>query len=361
MRFQGMDVQLSLLLDGNTDMRNKICSIGTLCLFLILLASLAGCSSGYRERSAKRLPEGWEERSFTHEGLIRWYRIYTPDPLPEDPPLVLFLHGGTLSMRSLFSPLADSSATWFRIAEEEGVVLVVPNGVDPETGDTYGDNQVWNDLRPDQAEGQSEVDDVGFLLHLLDQLCAEIPIDQDRIFVTGASNGGMMTYRLLIEAPERFAAGAVYIANLPLLPYPLPDPEQPVPILIANGTEDPLMPYDGGVVANNRGEVISTRETVDWWIEANQANPMGLITRDLPDLDNNDGCRIHESIYPADQDGAPVWLYEVEGGGHTLPGLTGGGIFQRLAVSLLGPVCKDADGVLLAWDFFNEVSTTKTP
>lgn len=356
-----MDAQLSLPLDGNTDMRKWNISIGALSLFLILLASLVGCSPAYRERSAARLPEGWEERSFDHEGLIRWYRIYTPDPLPEDPPLVLFLHGGTLSMRSLFSPLADSSATWFRIAEEKGVVLVVPNGVNPDTGDTYGDDQVWNDLRPDLAEGQSEVDDVGFLMNLLNQITGELHVDRDRIFVTGASNGGMMTYRLLIEAPERFAAGAVYIANLPLLPGPLPLPKYPTPIMIANGTEDPLMPYDGGVVAKNRGEVISTRETVDWWIKANQANSEELVARDLPDLDSDDGCRIHEYIYPASQDGAPVWLYEVEGGGHTLPVLSGGGIFHRLAVSLFGPVCKDADGVLLAWDFFNEVSTKNTP
>ena len=328
---------------------------------LILLAALPGCGSSYRVRSAQRLPENWEERSLVHDDLVRWYRVYIPDPLPENSSLVLYLHGGTLSMRSLFSPLVDSSSTWFRIAQEEGIVLLVPNGVNPKTGDTYSDDQVWNDLRPDGAQGQSEVDDVEFLLALLDQLSGELPIDPDRIYVTGASNGGMMTYRLLIEAPERFAAGAVYIANLPLLPDPYPKPTNPTPIMIANGTADPLMPYNGGLVAKDRGEVISTPATLEWWLEANQADQQGLVTRELPDLDPEDGCRIYEYRYPASQDGAPVWLYRMEGGGHTLPGTASGGVFQGLAARLLGPVCQDADGVLLAWNFFNQVSAANSP
>lgn len=264
-------------------------------------------------------------------------------------------------MRSLFSPLADSSATWFRIAEEEGVVLVVPNGVNPKTGDTYGDDQVWNDLRPDQAEGQSQVDDVGFLLNLLDQLGTELSIDPDRIYVTGASNGGMMTYRLLIEKPERFAAGAAYIANLPVLPIPLPKPEHPVPILIANGTEDLLMPYEGGVVARGRGEVISTKETVDWWIDGNGADRGEMVSRELPDINKEDNCRIYEEFYPASEGGAPVVFYRMDGGGHTLPGLSSEGMVQRLLLKLLGPVCQDVDGVLLAWDFYSEVSPSRIP
>ena len=264
-------------------------------------------------------------------------------------------------MRSLFSPLADSSATWFRIAEDEGVVLVVPNGVDPKTGDTYGDDQVWNDLRPSEAEGQSQVDDVGFILALLDKIMMEMSIDQDRIFVTGASNGGMMTYRLLIEAPERFSAGAAFIANLPVLDAPLPVPPHPVPILIGNGTEDLLMPYDGGLVVKERGKVISTEETVAWWVAANQADQEGAVSRILPDINKEDGCRIHETIYPAGQDGALVRFYRMEGGGHTLPGIVSGGWLKRAIIGLLGPVCQDADGVLLVWDFFREVSASTDP
>ncbi len=107
-------------------------------------------------------------------------------------------------MRSIFSPLSDSTSTWLRIAEQEGIVLVVPNGVNAETGDTYGNDQNWNDLRSDTAAGQHVVDDVGFLLALLERVVSELELDQPRVFVTGASNGGMMTFRMLLEAPEPF-------------------------------------------------------------------------------------------------------------------------------------------------------------
>lgn len=327
-------------------------------IFVLLLAVLSGCSES---RSAQRLPQGWQEKSLIHAGLTRWYRVYSPDPMPENAPLVLYLHGGTLSMRSLFSPLADSSATWFRIAEEQGVVLLVPNGVNPKTGDSYGNDQNWNDLRSDQAEGQTQVDDVGFLLRLLDLVCEQMPIDPDRIYVTGASNGGMMTYRLLIEAPERFAAGAAYIANLPDAEEPLPTPSQKVPLLIMNGTLDPLMPFEGGSVATDRGQVISTEETVEWWVEINGADPGRSFSRYFPDLDPDDQCLIREDIFKAQDGGAEVRLITMEGGGHTLPSLNESAPLARFLSRFLGPVCHDVDGVQLAWNFFKEISNESAP
>jgi polyhydroxybutyrate depolymerase len=309
-------------------------------------------------RSAERLPPGWAEASLEHDGLTRWYRIYLPDPLPEDPSLVLYLHGGTLSMRSLFSPLADSTATWFRIAEEEGLILVVPNGVNPETGDTYGNDQGWNDLRPDQAAGQTTVDDVGFLAALVDQTVLDYGVDQRRVFVTGASNGGMMTQRLLIEAPERFTAGASYIANLPQLEEPLPLPGKPTPLMITNGTEDNLVLWEGGVVGKDRGVVLSTADTVAWWVAANRADPNRAESEFLPDTDPDDGCRIKKIAYPPLEGGASVISYEVIGGGHTLPSLADPDWFARVVTRLLGPVCRDADGVELAWQFFQALEGT---
>jgi poly(3-hydroxybutyrate) depolymerase len=153
---------------GSTDM-NKYRFHSTIVAGLIILSLfLAGCDTDYQARSVERMPENCRESSIVHDGLVRWYRICIPDPLPESVPLVLYLHGGTLSMRSLFSPLVDSSGTWFQIVDQEGMVLLVPNAVNPENGDTYGDDQNWNDLRPDQASGQTQADDVGFLVDLLD-------------------------------------------------------------------------------------------------------------------------------------------------------------------------------------------------
>lgn len=326
-----------------------------ICIALLMMAALAGCTPGIGSDS-ENLPPNWIESSIESGGLTRWYRVYTPDPLPEDSSIVLYLHGGTLSMRSILSPLADSTSTWPEIAEQEGVVLVVPNGVNPETGDTYGNDQNWNDLRQDGAAGQHQVDDVGFLLALLDKIESDLGLTQPQIFVTGASNGGFMTYRLLIEAPERFAAGAAFIANLPDIGGSLSHPKQPTPLMIANGTDDPLVPWDGGMVGKNRGMVISAEETVEWWIKANGADPGRVEVLLLPDLAPDDDCRIERKYFPPSSDGAPVLFYSFLGGGHTLPTVAEPGWFERLSSRLLGPVCHDADGILLAWDFFSEFS-----
>ena len=333
----------------------KLPRISLIIYITFVFLILSGCAAR-KPTPNPTLPEGWTEESITHDDLTRWYRIYIPDPLPENPALVLYLHGGTLSMRSLFSPLVDGTKNWLEIAEREGVVLLVPNGVNPETGDTYGNDQNWNDFRPDHAAGQSTVDDVSFILALLDKVATEQPIDKTRIFVTGASNGGFMTYRLLIEAPERFAAGAVFIANLPDLESGLTHPTEPTPLMIANGSEDPLIPWEGGMVGKDRGMVISAEETVEWWVSVNRADPSQLISRLLPEINPDDNCQVRMDYYPATEDGADVLFYAILGGGHTMPSVDHAGLDNRITRQLFGPTCREVEGVRLAWDFFNDQS-----
>jgi len=348
-----IEMQLNNQRYGTPVMKTSIKPFLLYIILFILLFSLAGCRFQGKTPDRVDLPPNWQESSIQYDGLTRWYRIYIPETNQEQIPLIVYLHGGTLSMRSFFSPLAGKSNTLLDIAEQEEVALLVPNAVNSETGDTYGDDQNWNDLRPDQAAGQSTVDDVGFINALLDQVLDVENIDPDRVYVTGASNGGMMTYRLLIETPERFAAGAAFIANLPDLPDTLPVPSQPTALMILNGSADPLVPWDGGVVGKNRGEVISTADTVNWWIIANGADPDQLESSFLPDLDPDDGCQIQMDFYPPGSGGEPLLVYSAWGGGHTLPLLTKPGILTGLSNRIFGPVCRDADGMLLAWEFFN--------
>ncbi len=317
-----------------------------------MVCLLAGCSNREKRLHTEILPPGWVESNLEVDGLTRWYRLYLPDPLPESPVLILYLHGGTLSMRSIFSRLAGGTQDWLSLASREGLILLVPNGVNAETGDTYGNQQTWNDLRPDTAADQTSVDDVGFILALLDQISTDFRFEPDRIFVTGASNGGMMTYRLLIEKPERFTAGAAFIANLPAPVENLPQITRPIPIMIANGTADPLMPWDGGMIGRDRGLVLSTAETVHWWVTQNLTDPARSISTSLLDTNEGDDCRIQREIFPAGIQGAPVWFYSMVGGGHTIPSVENPGLDNLLTRIVLGPVCRDADGVSLAWDFF---------
>jgi len=325
-------------------------------LWSVVFFLISGCTLRERQQSADSLPDGWQESSLEVGGNIRWYMIYTPEPLTDDLPMVLLLHGGTGSMRSVLHPNAGGTKEWLVLAEREGFILLVPNGTNPETGDTFGDDQNWNDHRSDSAAGQTTADDVGFILALLEQITAQYPVDQERVYVTGGSNGGLMTYRLLIEAPDHFAAGAAFIANLPEPALNPPVLGKPTPLMISNGTEDPLIPWTGGSVGKDRGMVISAEETAAWWAVANRVNPDQKTSELLPDADLEDNCRIQKDYYPAGPNGAPLLFYTAQGGGHAMPSGKHPLPDSFLLRCVIGPECRDAEGVILARDFFNQIA-----
>lgn len=295
---------------------------------------------------------GWYERPIDVDGTRRWYRLYRPSAIADEPPLVIMLHGGSRSMRDSFGPRAGGPAAWLDVARDTGFLLAVPNGTNPKTGDTRGDNQFWNDPRPATDEApSSRADDIAFIDALVERLLARYPVDPARVYVTGASNGGMMTYTLLMERPRRFAAGAAFIANLPQSERHMQAPAEPTPLLIANGTEDRLMKWEGGELIGGRGRMRSAEATVAWWVTANGARRDAASSRLLPDRDPDDDCRLREIRYPAGDGGAPVWFLRMEGGGHTVPTPTRELPNNLVAWRLFGNVCRDAEGARLAWDF----------
>ena len=114
------------------------------------------------------LEPGWhDDQAISVDGTARYYRYYVPETLSSPPPAVFYLHGGNRSMRTSMPPASNGSAVWPAVADENGFVLIVPNGTDRQTGDAFGDGQVWNDCRIGAPDGQVdavEVDDTGFLL-----------------------------------------------------------------------------------------------------------------------------------------------------------------------------------------------------
>ena len=320
-------------------------------VFLVLAVALAGCSSP--SSGIVPLPEesnepGWHEGRISHGGQERLFRFYVPGRLVGGSMPVLLLHGGTQGMDELFRPNAGGTQEWPEVAEDSGFLLLVPNGTNVETGDPSGDNQRWNDCRSPSAGGVtgSTADDVGFLVALADWAGRRFPVS-DRVLVAGASNGGMMAYRLATERPERVAGVAAFVANLPE-GGECPDPSQPVPVLIVNGTADPITPYAGGE-AGDRGEVRSAGATRDVWLAANRADVERRTVETLPDVDPDDESVVVCERYPASGSGAEVQFCSVEGGGHTIPSVD-----HRLPgwlVRIFGQQNHDVEGARLAWSF----------
>ncbi len=302
----------------------------------LLVLAISACGMGRsRESNASKL----SSHTIAHDGLVRSYRLLIPSIYEEErsTSLVLWLHGGGGNGRQMCVLRGGIN----EMAEDEGFIVVCPDGFEGH----------WNDGRDiDQWRAHAEdIDDVGFLLALIEHLSAEYNIDADRVFITGVSNGGKMSLRMACEAPHIFAAAAPVIASLPVNLVCIPS--QPISILIMNGTEDPLVPLDGGEVHFLRTELglaWSTHEMVAFWIEANGCDSSPHVEQ-LPDLDPDDGTRITRDVYSDCDAGTRIILYTVEGGGHTWPGGS-----QYAPESLIGRVSQDMHAGEVIWRFFEE-------
>lgn len=282
----------------------------------------------------------------------RWFLVQPPPDPTQPAPILIVLHGGTQSMRRIFAVEAGATRGWPDLAQRENALLIVPNGVNPDDNDPRSDNQVWNDLRQGVAR-ESSADDVGFFLALIEWAHATFRTDHRRVYVTGASNGGMMTFRLLMEVPERFAAGAAIVTALPVDNSRIKRPRRPTPLLIANGTLDPLVIWAGGEIAGKRGRTRSIEATVNWWIEANKAMLNAAPAELLPKRSASDKCKIERRLHPASPGGAPIVAITMNGGGHTIPSVKYPIPDSWLVRRFIGPVCQDVEGIELIWQFLS--------
>ena len=126
--------------------------------------------------------------------------------------------------------------------------MIVPNGINVDTGSPEGDNQNWNDCRTAASSpvSQTGADDVGFITELTYWAESRFGVDASRLYATGSSNGGQMAFRLAIERPDRFAAITASIANLPEpVDSVCKTPTTPMPVQMVNGTVDKIIPFKG--------------------------------------------------------------------------------------------------------------------
>lgn len=276
------------------------------------------------------------------DGMERSYYLHLPPDYQTARkfPVVLVLHGGG---RADGNELAKYTS-FDEMADREGFIAVYPNGVDAQWSDGRGETY--------RKADNTGMDDVGFISALIDRLVRDHNGDPARIYVTGLSNGGLMSLRLGCELSARLAAIGPAMANMPKNIIAQCAPDAPLPVLLMNGTEDPLVPWNGGHVRLFRrtmGEVVSTADTMDFWVQHNRCDPAPKVEA-LPDRDGSDGSTVEVSTYANCENGGEVILYGIRGGGHALPGSD---IPEH---RLAGRKNKDIDGAAVIWAFFKEHS-----
>ncbi len=222
--------------------------------------------------------------SLEHQKRKRTYRVLIPTghTKAKPAPLVIAMHGGGGTAEALDR---STRSQFTREADKRGWVVVFPQGI----AKGWNDGRTLVSMRDRRRKG---VDDVGFVRKLIDRLHATLGIDRRRVYATGISNGGFMSYRLGLELSDRIAAIAPVTANLQKV-HAAKKPKHAVGLLVINGTEDPLVPYNGGevrVLGRSRGAIFSTDETVARWRAFHDCKSKPTKTA-VPDRAPKDGTR----------------------------------------------------------------------
>ena len=234
-----------------------------------------------------------------HDGLTRSYTIYVPASYtPGTPaPMVLNFHGYT---STAFEQLYYGD---FRaIADTAGFLLVVPMGTLDATGTTY-----WN------SGWGGTVDDIGFTSALIDEIASTYSVNLNRVYSTGMSNGGFMSYTLACSLSDRIAAIASVTGTMNVDQDQTCNATHPTPVMEIHGTADLTVPYEGGTFMEAIPNVLS------YWVNFNNCNATPVIT-DVPNTNLTDGCTAVHYVYSGGTNGVDVEHYKIIDGGHTWPG-----------------------------------------
>lgn len=239
--------------------------------------------------------------SIEHGGLTRDYILYVPANYTgaEAVPLLFNFHGYTSNASQQmwygdFRPISDTA----------GFIIVHPEGT-LDASNTSHFNVGW---------GGSTVDDLGFTNALIDTLSANYTIDQTRIYSTGMSNGGFMSFHLACELSDRIAAIGSVTGSIVPSTLASCNPSHPIPVLQIHGTSDGTVPYTGG--AGWSSPVASVAST---WANLINADAVPTTTA-MPNISTSDGTTVERITYPNGDNCSEVVHYKITGGSHTWAG-----------------------------------------
>ena len=282
----------------------------------VLLLLLGFCFSSFAQQTINA--------SITHDGIQRNYILYIPELYDgsSDVPLVLNFHGfgSNANEQMFYGDFRD-------IADTEGFLLVHPEGT------TFIGNQFWNVGFPGLS---STVDDVGFTEALIDELATLYAIDLDRVYATGMSNGGFMSFLLACQLSEKIAAVASVTGSMTQDTFDDCNAQHPTPVLQIHGTDDGVVLYNGNNLSIPIADVIS------YWVDYNNCETTPTTTT-LPDVDVSDGSTVEHSVYEDGDNGITTEHMKVIGGGHTWPG----------SVINTAGTNQDIDASMEIWLFFS--------
>jgi polyhydroxybutyrate depolymerase len=287
---------------------------------------------------AATLPASAEdrERAVGVDGRQRVYALITPDKKQGPLPLVIVYHGGTQSATQ-----ARRYTRFDELPAKEAVAVAYPQGLD----NNWNDGRATDDIR---QRASAAVDDVAFTAAIIGQLEVEGVVDGSRVFLVGASNGGMMAMRAACDLAGRITGIAPVVANQPA---DWRCEAKNIPALFIHGTDDEYMPFAGGQIAAKKtrrdlGQVLSVEDTIGAFKALNGCS--GVKETKTLDAVGRDRTKAVITEYACE---APLKHIVIEGGGHTWPGARAG----ILGELLLGATSEEVSATAEIWAFFKSL------
>lgn len=270
--------------------------------------ALTACAAGAQPAA----PAGGvlSDETMQHDGRERRYLVHDFSG-GKPAPVVFVLHGGGGHPEN-----AQNMSQFDIIAAREKLIVVYPGG----TGGTPGGRLLtWNAGHCCAYARENKVDDVGFFAKMIDNLVASGRADPKRIYVTGMSNGGMMSHRLARELPGRIAAigpivGAIFGDE--------PPAASPVAAIIFVGQDDHTVPAAGGPLSL-RGALGAGRPAADREVapDVAQADYWAIANGCAAPVEKMDAAgKVVELAWNKCTSGKPVHFYRVANNGHAWPG-----------------------------------------
>lgn len=298
------------------------------------------------------LTAGLNQLELEVQGVSYDVRIHVPEAYEGSPdapaPVVINWHG----LGSDGFQQATYSA-YETLADTEGFLTVHPTGP-PIPG---SDQNAWDlgllttEQMTDLGVDPGDRDDLAMAGELIDALVADWCVDPGRVYSTGLSNGGFFTGRLICEMGDRIAA-AVAVAGLT---HPDDcDPSAAVPLLAYHGTDDAVVPYEGGgdreLPPQAPPEVAALFDQTIFDEFAQFAATFGCAAD--PVVDNQSAEVTAYRYEGCDSDRFAITLFEIDGGGHTWPGSALG----LVLAPLLGETTYDVDATIDGWAYMSQFS-----
>lgn len=267
-------------------------------LFAISVGFACGEVIAGDETNGGRQPAGAEVYAETE----RQDKVHVPKDYDSEKqyPFILSLHGYGSNGRGqlMFFPLRE-------LSEKYDFIYCAPNGID----------KSWN-ATDACCDWKNKVDDSAYLRSLIIKAMEDYNIDKNRIFITGLSNGGFMSYRMAHDHSDLITA-IVPFAGVGFYEWPS-NPKNPVSVLHIHGTRDKTIKWAGG--GNGKRKYPSVEDNFSKWREFNRCTKKIDLDKPTIDLDRKvPGSETEAVRYGSDDGGVVMELWEVVKGGHVTP------------------------------------------